>query len=166
MAPRASHRQSVSLPPDGTPSVAAVAPCSVRDMAERFRKRLHADGGHKNARASTADSDAEKPAKKIKNAAEAEQSILRRPSAAPILRRPSAAETPKCSFAPAALKYPGIPTAPRDPISFKNLQVYTDLKKQAWRVKPIGVRQDASFSWKSDGPSAWKRLRDHVLGYQ
>ena len=56
------------------------------------------------------------------------------------------------------LPFPGVPTKPKEPMSFNNFRVYSDLKSHKWRVCAVGARKDVSASWMTDPKLAWAKV--------
>lgn len=82
----------------------------------------------------------------------------------PSLKRPAAAaehlqNAPKKLKAPA---FPGKPKKQTDPLLVNGYQVYTDLTKQAWRIKAVGERNDKGISWKADAKEAWNDVCNYL----
>eukprot|EP00959_Pyramimonas_sp_CCMP1952_P149165 3121073-Pyramimonas_sp.AAC.1 len=61
-----------------------------------------------------------------------------------------------------ALPYPGVPKVAKPPVEYRQWRVYTDTKKQAWRAKEVGVREDFCKSWKSDPHAAWAAINEII----
>ena len=56
------------------------------------------------------------------------------------------------------LPFPGVPKKSMPAQSVGNFQIYTDVKKHAWRVKELGVREDTCCSWKRDPQMGWNKV--------
>ena len=56
------------------------------------------------------------------------------------------------------LPFPGKPSKPKQAMTFKGYNIYTDLDKGAWRVKMHGVRTDRSCSFKTDAKAGWEKV--------
>ena len=70
------------------------------------------------------------------------------------------AQKGKGAAARAATSFPGVPKRKTEPTWLGDYKVYSDITKQAWRVrKPdSGSRTDTAFSWKVDPRQAWTNL--------
>jgi len=73
-------------------------------------------------------------------------------------------EAPSKTAARLVLPFPGVPAKPKEPMSFKNFRVYSDLALQKWRVKVVGARKDVSASWGTDPQQAWARVNQVLTG--
>ena len=62
------------------------------------------------------------------------------------------------------LPFPGVPTKPKEPMSFNNFRVYSDLKSHKWRVCAVGTRKGVSASWMTDPKLAWARVNQLLTG--
>ncbi|CAK0795909.1 unnamed protein product [Prorocentrum cordatum] len=101
------------------------------------------------------------PAKKARRTPPAQKGAAARAAAAKTEAVKKARLTPpaqKGAAGRAATSFPGVPKRKTEATWIGDYRVYSDVTKQAWRVRKPGHRHDASFSWKADPRKAWSSL--------
>ena len=50
----------------------------------------------------------------------------------------------------------------REPLVYGCFKIYTDMKKQSWRIMRQGELKDKQIPWKADSKDAWKTVQAFV----
>ena len=85
------------------------------------------------------------------------------PKKAPRLAKPSQHDLVKLD-AKLLVPFPGVPTKPTPPITFKKFTIYTSLPTRKWRVLKTGHKVDVPCYWRRDPHEGWNKVNRLLAG--